>query len=153
MKISSTDVFSKALLEVWKILFLIWYWKILFFVSKRCLLFFSVLFLSFISSKDQLSLNDQRHFLQWMRTNNKFNTGDEYHFRLGIFLSNARYCQKFNRKKGLTDLVLINFRVIHQPNTSQFRSQTNATQSISKYNINQKKKIFRILLIGVIKAL
>ena len=37
-----------------------------------------------------------------MRTNNKFYTGDEYQFRLGIFLSNVRYFREYNRRSGLT---------------------------------------------------
>lgn len=56
----------------------------------------------FISSKLYLGVAEERQFLQWMRINNKFYTGDEYHFRLGIFISNARYCYEFNKRKGLT---------------------------------------------------
>jgi len=43
-------------------------------------------------------LNEERQFLSWMRNTNQFFTGDEYHFRLGVFLSTARYVEEFNRK-------------------------------------------------------
>lgn len=55
-----------------------------------------------------------------MRTNNKFYTGDEYHFRLGIFLSNVRYFQDFNRRNGLTFRVGINQFTCHTP--SEYKS-------------------------------
>ena len=44
-----------------------------------------------------LSDNDERRFLSWMRANNFLYVGDEYHFRLGIFLQNHRRVQDFNR--------------------------------------------------------
>lgn len=43
-----------------------------------------------------------------MRTNNIFYTGDDYHLRLWIFISNIRYYQEFNKKKGLTFIIGIN---------------------------------------------
>ncbi|KAK8840229.1 hypothetical protein M9Y10_031174 [Tritrichomonas musculus] len=39
----------------------------------------------------------EKSFLNWMRTNNQFYTGDEYHFRLGIYLANSRFVQEHNR--------------------------------------------------------
>lgn len=66
------------------------------------------LLISFTASKVYLGLTEERQFIQWMRTNNKFYTGDEYHFRLGIFLSNSRYIQEFNRRKGLTYHLSVN---------------------------------------------
>lgn len=62
----------------------------------------------FISSRIYLRPNEERQFFHWMRTNNKFYTGDEYHIRLGIVLSNVRYCQDFNKRNGLTFRVGIN---------------------------------------------
>ncbi|KAK8892669.1 hypothetical protein M9Y10_029909 [Tritrichomonas musculus] len=38
-----------------------------------------------------------------------------FHFRLGIFLSNARYCQEFNRKKGLNFRLAVNKFSCHTP--------------------------------------
>lgn len=74
-----------------------------------------ILLLRFIASKVQLSLTDERKFVQWMRINNNFYTGDEYYLRLGIFLSNARYCQEYNRKKGLTFRLGLNKFSCHTP--------------------------------------
>lgn len=100
---------------------------------------FAVL-LCFISSKVQLSLSEERQFLQWMRTNNNFYTGDEYHFRLGIFLSNARYCQEFNRKKGLTFRLSVNKFSCHTP--SEYKSLLGAKQvqnKVIRSTISNKK--------------
>lgn len=66
------------------------------------------LFASLISSKVYLRPTEERQFIQWMRTNNKFYIGDEYHFRLGLFISHYRYCQEFNRRNGLTFRLGIN---------------------------------------------
>lgn len=78
------------------------------------------LLLSFISSKVHFSLTEERQFLQWMRANNKFYIGDDYHLRLGIFISNARYCQEYNKRKGLTFTVGINQFSCHTP--SEYKS-------------------------------
>lgn len=61
-----------------------------------------------VSSKLHLSISEESQFLQWMRTNNKFYIGDEYHFRLGIFLTSLRYVREFNRRNGLTFRVGLN---------------------------------------------
>lgn len=52
---------------------------------------------------------EERSFLNWMRETNNMYTGDEYHLRLGIFLSTARFVNNFNRgnrkfKLGLNSL-------------------------------------------------
>ena len=62
----------------------------------------------FSISKVHLLLNEERQFVQWMRTNQKFYTGDEYHFRLGIFISNSRFCKEINRRNDLKFRVNIN---------------------------------------------
>jgi len=41
--------------------------------------------------------NEERAFLSWMREHNQFYVGDEYAFRLGVFLSNQRYISEFNK--------------------------------------------------------
>ncbi|OHT02181.1 Crustapain [Tritrichomonas foetus] len=50
------------------------------------------------SSKVLLQLSEERSFLSWMRQNNQFYTGDEYHFRLGLFLSHSRWINEFNKR-------------------------------------------------------
>ena len=67
-----------------------------------------ILFLNFASSAITLDLNDERMFVNWMRTYNIYYTSSEYHFRLGIFLTNLRYIQMFNRQKGITFRLGIN---------------------------------------------
>ena len=47
-------------------------------------------------SKLQL-LREEKNFVSWMRTNNRYFTGDEYHFRLGLYTANSRYIQEFNK--------------------------------------------------------
>lgn len=70
------------------------------------IMFFVLCFL--ISSKIFLNPTEERQFVQWMRANDKIYTSDEYHFRLGIFLSNLRYIQNFNKRNGLTFRLGIN---------------------------------------------
>ena len=60
------------------------------------------IFLNFALSKIILNANDERKFLNWMRNYNTFYTGEEYHLRLGIFLTNIRFIQAYNNKKGIT---------------------------------------------------
>lgn len=87
-----------------------------------------------IASKVSLGINEERQFLQWMRTNNKFYTGDEYHLRLGIFLTHFRYCQEFNRRNGLTFRVGINQFSCHTPAEYKallgFRGSTKSSRNI-----------------------
>lgn len=40
--------------------------------------------------------HEEKSFLSWMRTTNQIYTGDEYHLRFGIFLTNLRRIQEFN---------------------------------------------------------
>lgn len=39
--------------------------------------------------------HEEKSFVSWMRSNNLLFTGDEYYFRLGIYLSNSRYVANF----------------------------------------------------------
>lgn len=43
--------------------------------------------------------HEERAFLEWMRDNSVSYAGPEYHFRLGVFLSNARWIHSFNSQK------------------------------------------------------
>ena len=100
------------------------------------------IFLNFAFSKVHLFLSEERRFIQWMRENQQFYTGDEYHFRLGIFITNTRYCQDFNRRNGLTFRVGINKFSCYTPSEyklllgshSQY-TQTNKLVS-TKLNVN-----------------
>lgn len=95
------------------------------------------IFLGFVTSKLQLGLSEERQFLQWMRTNNQFYTGDEYHFRLGVFLSNYRYIQEYNRRNGLTFRLGINKFACHTP--SEYKTLLGSRLSYPRPNIRASK--------------
>lgn len=40
--------------------------------------------------------HDEKHFVSWMRETGQIFTGDEYHLRLGIWLTNKRYVKEHN---------------------------------------------------------
>ncbi|OHT03689.1 Cathepsin L1 [Tritrichomonas foetus] len=42
--------------------------------------------------------HEEKSFVSWMRRTNQFYTGDEYHFRLGIWMSKLRFVQEHNAK-------------------------------------------------------
>lgn len=42
---------------------------------------------------------EEKSFLSWMRSTNQIYTGEEYHFRFGIFLANYRLVREFNSAK------------------------------------------------------
>jgi cathepsin L len=46
----------------------------------------------------RLQAHEEKAFLSWMRETNNFFVGDEYQSRLGIWLTNKRYVQEFNKK-------------------------------------------------------
>ena len=100
---------------------------------------FALLF-SFVASKIRLGISEERQFLQWMRTNNKFYTGDEYHLRLGIFLSHARYVQEFNRRNGLTYRVGINQFSCHTPAEYKAILGGRISKEISKKVVSSKSR-------------
>ena len=53
-----------------------------------------------LSNSVLLQQHEEKAFLSWMRETNNLFVGDEYRFRLGIFLSNKRYVQEHNRKSS-----------------------------------------------------
>lgn len=53
-------------------------------------------FLLSFSFSALIAQHEEKSFLSWMRRTNQFFTGDEYHLRLGIFLTNLRRVQEFN---------------------------------------------------------
>lgn len=50
--------------------------------------------------------HEEKAFVSYMRETGKFFTGDEYHLRLGIYLSNKRYVQEHNAGKSTFKLGL-----------------------------------------------
>lgn len=43
--------------------------------------------------------HEEKSFVAWMRSTNNVFTGDEYHFRLGVYLANSRLVQQHNQAK------------------------------------------------------
>lgn len=63
----------------------------------------------------------------------------EYHFRLGIFLSNLRYIQNFNRKKGLTFRLGINKFACYTQSEYKLLLGLNSNKN-AQTKINYKRK-------------
>ncbi|OHS93105.1 Digestive cysteine proteinase 1 [Tritrichomonas foetus] len=55
-------------------------------------------FVATVCSRLLLQQNEEKGFLHWMRNNNHFYTGDEYHFRLGLYLTHSRWVQEYNKQ-------------------------------------------------------
>lgn len=59
-------------------------------------------FLFALASSSIKFLNEERSFLNWMRSNNQYFIGDEYNLRLGLFIARGRYIREFNKRPGNT---------------------------------------------------
>lgn len=53
--------------------------------------------LSALASSILVSAHEERSFLAWMRTYNTIYTGEEYQFRLGLYLVASRHINEFNK--------------------------------------------------------
>ncbi|KAK8893283.1 hypothetical protein M9Y10_021700 [Tritrichomonas musculus] len=99
------------------------------------------LFLGLASSSLKL-INEERGFLNWMRSNNQYFVGDEYNLRLGLYLARSRYIQEFNKRKGNTFKVGFNKFSCYTPVEYQsllgFRMDKNA---IKQGGENKKSSI------------
>ena len=67
-----------------------------------------IFFNFFLISSIKIYQHEEQEFLNWMRKSDSIYIGEEYSFRLGVFLSNKRYIQEFN-KKSTFQLSLNNF--------------------------------------------
>ena len=54
-------------------------------------------FLSSLAQSAFVQAHEERAFLAWMKEHNQMFVGEEYSFRLGVFLSNKRYISEFNK--------------------------------------------------------
>lgn len=52
---------------------------------------------------------EEKSFLSWMRSSNQIYIGDDYHLRLGIFITNLRLIKSFNSNKKLFKVGLNKF--------------------------------------------
>ena len=58
-------------------------------------------FLPFLASSTSFyAHHEEKNFLEWMKNKNNIFVGEEYHFRLGIFLSNKRKIDEHNRNQN-----------------------------------------------------
>ncbi|OHT01089.1 Crustapain [Tritrichomonas foetus] len=73
--------------------------------------------------------HEEKSFLSWMRSSNQFYTGDEYQFRLGIWLANQRLVQEHNSKVDSFKLSMNRFAA-YTP--SEYRSLLGFKQSTQK---------------------
>ena len=56
-----------------------------------------------------INAHEEKAFLSWMRETNNYFVGEEYQFRLGIFLQNKRYVQEHNAKQSTFKVALNKF--------------------------------------------
>lgn len=78
--------------------------------------------------------HEEKAFLSFMRTNHLLYTGDEYHFRLGVYLTNARRVQEFNAQKRSFTVALNKFACLTR---SEYLSMLGAKR-VSKTHANTK---------------
>lgn len=66
----------------------------------RLFQFHFTMFLLFasLSIAYEITRNEEKAFITWMRETNQIFTGDEYHLRLGIFLVNSRFVHEHNKR-------------------------------------------------------
>ena len=57
---------------------------------------------------------EEKSFISWMRSTNQYYTGDEYHFRLGIFLANSHFIKEHN-SKNMNFIVGLNKFAVYTP--------------------------------------
>ncbi|OHS93467.1 Digestive cysteine proteinase 2 [Tritrichomonas foetus] len=55
-------------------------------------------FYALTASKLEITSNDEKSFVSWMRSTNHLFVGQEYHLRFGIWLANARYVKQHNKR-------------------------------------------------------
>lgn len=68
-----------------------------------------LLILIYLSSSISYLPHEEKSFVSWMHSNNFIYTGDEYHFRFGIFLTNLRLVREHNKSNKKYKLGLNKF--------------------------------------------
>lgn len=79
-----------------------------------------ILLAIFAFSSVKIQPNEEKSFLAWMRNTNNIFVGDEYHLRLGIFLSNQRYVLNHNSDRENTFKLKMNHLAALTP--SEYKS-------------------------------
>lgn len=68
-----------------------------------------LLYLISFSFSALIAPHEEKSFLSWMRNSNQLYIGDEYYFRLGIYLANSRLVHEFNSGRKSFKLALNKF--------------------------------------------
>ena len=79
-----------------------------------------------VASSLLVAPHEERSFLQFMRDHGQFFTGDEYHFRLGVYLTNLRYVQEHNARGSSFKLGMNSLAVL---TPSEYRAMLTTTPS------------------------
>jgi len=93
---------------------------------KNLMLFFAVFSSSLLVSK-----HEEMSFLSYMRKTKQFFVGEEYSFRLGIYLTRMRYIQEFNQ--GSHSFLVGENRLMHLT-TAEYRSILGAKRGFEAKN-------------------
>lgn len=83
----------------------------------------------------------EKSFLAWMRNNNQFYTGEEYSFRLGIYLANLKLVQQHNKAKKNFKISLNKFATITSAEYKMLLGELSfkSKSRIYQPNLNSKK--------------
>ena len=96
--------------------------------------------LQLIASRPLVSLSEERRFVSWMRETNNFYTGDEYHLRLGIFLTNARVVDQHNKGKRSFTISLNKFAAMTPTEFSSILGFS-TVGGVRRPNIQNEKRV------------
>ena len=100
-----------------------------------------ILFLLASVSAKLLFVNEERQFVSWMRQNGFCFTGDEYHFRFGVFMANMRWVSEFNKNEKKTFRVKLNKFAAFTPSESNLLLGAKPTlEKPSSYDSSKKHR-------------
>lgn len=86
------------------------------------------------TSSIQIKPYEEKAFLQWMRTNHRFYLGEDYHFRLGIYLANSQIVRQHNKARNNYKHTLNKFSTYTQ---AEYRTLLGEQNTINKNHIKK----------------
>ncbi|OHS96908.1 Crustapain [Tritrichomonas foetus] len=104
-----------------------------------------LLLFNLAASRVLLSNSEEKAFVSWMRNTNNYFAGDEYHFRLGIFLSNQRFVQSHNKNEANHFKLALNKFAAYTP--AEYRSLLGVDSSRRLDNSNIRPKARKTLTV------
>ncbi|OHT13809.1 Cysteine proteinase 3 [Tritrichomonas foetus] len=84
---------------------------------------------------------EEKSFLSWMRSTNQIFSGDEYHLRFGIYLTNLRLVQQHNSQSGRKFRIGLNKFACLTRNEYRALLGINPGEKLHHANINQKRNV------------